>query len=201
MSTINPEIAEEFKRIFEQEPNTVAIWQKWADIELKSPGKYIPVGHVNSSDIVGDLILKTIDGNRTWEKDKLPLNVYMYNNIKSEVSNIKTHEKKRLYITTNNDQDDDFNEEEVLSKVALTEEDISNPDFVTDIENRELLELMEKEIEKDFECSILFEAMKECDPKKNEELAKLTGYTVEKIENTKKRLFRKLNIITAKYRN
>lgn len=73
-------------------------------------------------------------------------------------------------------------------------------DFVTEIENKDLISLISKEIEKDYDCSILLEAMKEVDPNKNKELAETTGYTVEKVENIKKKFFRKTNKIAAKYR-
>lgn len=94
MSTNDSTIAGEFKRIFNEEPQRVKKWLRWADIALKSTGFEIPIANKNAADIVNDVIIKTIDDVRKWDMEKLPLNVYMYYNIRSEVSNTKSKEKK-----------------------------------------------------------------------------------------------------------
>jgi hypothetical protein len=127
----------------------------------------------------------------------------MYHNIRSEVSNAKSKEKKRRYITIGDDPDENYNEDDELQYTQINSNDNDNEsitDFVIEIENKDLIELISKEIEKDYECSILLEAMKEVDLNKNKELAETTGYTVEMVENTKKKFFRRTNKIAAKYR-
>lgn len=203
MSTSNPAIANEFKRIFDEEPQRVKKWLKWADIALKARASEITVAHKSATDIVNDVIIKTIDSVRTWDMEELPINVYMYNNIRSEVSNTKSKEKKRRYITIGDESDENYSEEDELKQTKTNNNDNDNAsitDFVTEIENKDLIELISKEIEKDYECSVLLEAMKEADYNKNKELAETTGYTVEKVENIKKKFFRKTDKIAAKYR-
>lgn len=203
MSTNNSQIASEFKRIFDEEPQQVKKWLKWADIALKNLGYEIPVGHKSATDIVNDVIIKTIDDVRKWNPEKVPLNVYMYHNIRSEVSNAKCKEKKRRYITIGDDPDENYSEDDELQNTQINPNNNDNEsitDFVIELENKDLIELISKEIDKDYECSILLEAMKEVDLNKNKELAETTGYSVEMVENIKKKFFRRTNKIAAKYR-
>jgi len=203
LSTNNSQIASEFKRIFDEEPQQVKKWLKWADIALKNLGYEIPVGHKSATDIVNDVIIKTIDDVRKWNPEKVPLNVYMYHNIRSEVSNAKCKEKKRRYITIGDDPDENYSEDDELQNTQINPNNNDNEsitDFVIELENKDLIELISKEIDKDYECSILLEAMKEVDLNKNKELAETTGYSVEMVENIKKKFFRRTNKIAAKYR-
>jgi len=201
LSTYNQEIAKEFYRVFEEEPKKVEKWLRWADTALKSLGKEIPIGFKDADDFVKDIIVKTIDGDRNWDYKTLPINVFVYNTIRSEVYNAKSNEKRRRYITIDNERDAEYEIADIdeIQESAKTEKDFGNPDFVTEIENKDLLDLISAAIEEDYECSVLLEAMKEMDFNKNKALAEVTGYPVEKIENIKKKLFRKINKTVAKF--
>lgn len=189
MSTKSFEIEKEFARIFDEEPQTVRKWLRWADTTLKLLGTEIPIQHISAQDIVNNVIIKTIEGDRKWEIDELPINVFMYNTIKSEVSNSKQFEKKRIYANITASEESQ-NENEPKGDFNL----------LADIENKDLIKLCEKAIETDYDCSVVFEAMKEADPSKNKEIAENTGYPVPQVENIKKRLFRILNQILANYK-
>lgn len=189
LSTKCFEIQKEFERIFDEEPQTVNKWLRWADTALKLLGKEIPIQHISGEDIVHEIIFKTFSGDRTWDIDILPINVYMYNSIKSEVSNAKTNEKQIIHAEINDtDEDKDNNEPS------------SNSNLLNILEENDLIKLCERAIETNYDCSVLFEAMKEVDPSKNKEIAENTGFSVPKVENIKKRLFRILNQVLANYK-
>ncbi len=194
MCTENIEIAKEFSRIFEEEPEKVEKWLRWADTALKLLAKEIPVQHVNAQDVVNTIILNTIDGIRKWGMGELPINVFMYNTIQSEVSNCKQKEKKRIF----DEIKDDAEDEDQLYK--NTNETVYESDLVINIENTELIELCAKSIEDNYDCAVVFEAMREVDPGKNKQIAEITGFSISKVENIKKVLFRKLNKVLSNYK-
>lgn len=198
LSTENIEIAEIFRRIFEEEPEKVEKWLRWADTALKLLAKEIPIQHINAQDIVHAIVTKAIFDDRSWDIGSLPVNVFMYNTIKSEVSNFKQKEKNRIYARINDeDENDEDSENQLLDRDQAAKDDFN---LAVQIENIELLELCAKSIEDDYDCAVVFEAMKEVDPGKNKQIAEITGFSVSKVENIKKVLFRKLNKVLSNYK-
>ena len=68
-------------------------WLRRAErsLSLRKDGKE---KHVEAQDIVYEIITKTIEGQRKWDIDNVPLNKYMYRQIRSEISNIRKRERK-----------------------------------------------------------------------------------------------------------
>ena len=123
-------------------------------------------------DIVGEIIIKTIDeGGRNWDINKVALNAYMYNSIRSEVSNISERVSKYENV--------DFNDQEYASRTT----EIYNRHFVslTEIENandyREMYNKCLKILAEDTDCCLVFMELRE--GKSEKEIAESLGFTVK----------------------
>ena len=75
-------------------------WLRRTDILLRfrKDGKE---NHVEAEDIVYEIITKTIEGQRKWDIDNVPLNNYMNTQIWSEVANIRKRECKSTRVCFN----------------------------------------------------------------------------------------------------
>ena len=138
-----------------------------------------------AEDIVSEVITKTVDeSGRNWDKNKVPLNAYMYNAIRSEVSNLtqKLHRYENV----------DFNNQEyaarttaIYNRFFISLEEIESANDYMELYNNCLETLADDE-----ECSLVLMELHE--GKSEKEIALSLGISLQHTLAVKQQIRRKL---------
>lgn len=128
---------------------------------------------IKAEDIVGDILIKMVDGKRNWNPAKVDINAFMYNAIRSHVDGIAKKEKRNISIDKYNEETESFENE--LDK----EHFISLQSIVDKQDLKERLELARERIKDDADCEIIFNCMYE--GMRLPEMAADLGMTIQEV--------------------
>ncbi len=138
-----------------------------------------------AEDVVGEVITKTVDeGGRNWDFNKVPLNVYMRNSIRSEVSNIYDRALKYENVDFNN-QEYTLRTTEIYNQYSMSLNEIENANDFS-----ELYDSCVEILADDTECCLVFMELRE--GKNRKEIAESLGLTENQILAIKQQIRRKL---------
>ena len=140
--------------------------------------------YFTAEDIVYEIIAKTIEGQRKWDIDNIPLSVYMARQIWSEVSNNLKRESKHTSA--------DFRcaENDPVSKEIFNRHSSGKEEPSEEYDWNEFISQCYKALEDDSHCTALLKYILEgCD---DPEAGEIPGLTHSEKNNIRKRLKRKL---------
>ncbi len=113
MSSYNLDKADEILEVFESirknKKTDYLNWIAYTHKLMKSAAKF--TGGTSPEELVSDLITDTICGKRTWDRERVDLNTFMYKNIRSKFSNLIKRESKFVRaddIKNENDEENSF---------------------------------------------------------------------------------------------
>jgi hypothetical protein len=140
--------------------------------------------YFTAEDIVYEIITKTIEGQRKWDIDKIPLSVYMARQIWSEVSNNLKRESRHT------SADFQYDKEDSVSRKIFNEHSSGREETCEEYDWNEFISQCYKALEDDRECTALLKYILEgCG---DGEAGKIPGLTHSEKNNIRKRLKRKL---------
>ncbi len=165
-------------------------WLVKADLLLKFYFKAKECAY-QAEDIVNEIIRKTIDeGGRTWDMNKISIDVYMMKTIESEISNIVSKERNYETVDFNNNGFDERTS--VIYNKHSTMRDAIEKQYDMDEFADKCLEILSD----DTECGLVFLELQE--GKYEKEIAESTGLTAKEVTAVKQRIRRKIrNKITS----
>ena len=189
-------VIEAFRKAFDKDDGLYEKWVQYSErlIRLYNKNEVYFQGH----DVVAELVVKTIEGVRVWDMERVSLNTYMYKNIESIISNKSKREYRKAVTTDNyklNNEEEDIPLK--LDNLYHTDNTITEDVLV----QKELFELLEDEIMNDNDCIELYFGIRDngFDHTKNKEIAEVLGMKVKDVENLKKRFMRKCDNVFLKF--
>ncbi|QQS37784.1 MAG: sigma-70 family RNA polymerase sigma factor [Ignavibacteriales bacterium] len=153
---------------------------------LSHANRFIQVYYANikikpsAEDIVGDLIVKIYQKNRRWNYEKIDINSFMYNAIRSHVC--AEAKKVKKLVTT-----DEYDSEEFIFKNKYENEyhiSLREIEFLQDI--KEKMEIVLGQIKGDEDCEIIFYCLLE--GLKPRHIADDLGISVREVSNIMRRI-------------
>lgn len=135
---------------------------------------------IRAEDIVGDILLKMVNGVRNWDQEKVDINAFMYNSIRSHVAGIAKKENRMestdKYIPESDTFESNFEEKDCLTLDEIhLEQDI-----------REKLEIVRRKLRDDDDCEIVFNCLRE--GMKESEIAEDLGISRSEVRNIIRRI-------------
>ena len=185
--SVQEEISSIFKDIFEgRENGTLKIWIRHAEILLKNKAGDLKNRCMTAEDIVHEIICRTIEGKRKWDRKRVPnLNTYMWGQISSLVD---SETRKAVRFTY---PEPDENAGKKAAPVILEEiPDYSVPDIGEDTDAAALEKKCLKLLEDDPAALKVFNEMMK--GSKNREIVEDLGLSYKDVVNAKRRLQEKL---------
>ncbi|MCX6168350.1 MAG: hypothetical protein NTX65_03355 [Ignavibacteriales bacterium] len=181
-------IAQNLERLIEANDGTYKRWIAHADKLLhiflagRTKLKY------QADDIVHSIILKLLVEKRKWDYQKYPdFGKYFCLLIKSEVSNLAKFEEKFIEIEEDEEEPEDSVELFIDRNRNLSLEEILNSQDALELESRCM-----KLLEGDDDALLVFLELME--GRSNKETAESLGVEISFVENTKKRIRRRLGM-------
>lgn len=171
------------QQIYQADKAKVSEWLNHADkfikVYLNGNSKLI-----TAQDIVGDILIKMVDGKRKWDPKKVNINAFMYNAIRSHVEGIAKKEKRNIPI-------DKYDEETETFKSELEKEHFISLESILDKQDlKEKLEKVRECIKDDADCEIVFNCLLE--GMKIPEIAADLGITKQEVKNVVRRIYYKV---------
>lgn len=133
-----------------------------------------------AQDIVGDIVVKIHTGERRWDPEKVNLNTFMYNSIRSHVSS-QAKKEKRMISTDEYIEGDDSFVNRYAEKYYISKNEI---EFAQD--RKEELDIVMKAVKGDDVCELVLYSL--IDGMEINEIAEYLGITVPEIYNTVRRI-------------
>ena len=193
---ITPAQKEERRQLFEKATRDSS-YDKWiAKANKIIKGYYWTIETKGlEKEIIHDIAEKIITGKRlsNWNMKKPNLDQVMYMDMKGVIYNL--HKKESRKVATADEIDDDnykgLNLEELYSS--------TNEEVDSEYETKEVLELLEKEFEKDDLCMEIFLGIRtnDFDIKDDKSISEVLGKDINQIRAAKKRYNRHIDKITA----
>ena len=190
-------IRNEFKKALEKDDGLYEKWVQYAEklVRIYNNGNEV---YFQGHDVVAELVVKTIEGVRVWDMEKVSLSTFMYKNIKSIIYDKCQREYKKTITQDNYTKKNDNGETQIrIDDLTSTDHKIIE-DIYT---KKEFFELLEKEIMDDNGCIEFYLGIREnrFDHTKNKEISEVLGMKVKDVENLKKRFMRKCDNVFLKY--
>ncbi len=199
-NTIKPEEKAARIKLFE-EASKNGSYDKWiAKAKRTIKGYYWTINTEGLEvDIVNNLALKIIDGERmeNWDLIEPNLDQIMYMDIRGDIYNL--HQKEMRKVENGEEGDDDSSNGIVLSEIySLTKEEVDK-----EYENKEILEIVEKEMEGDEVCQEIYIGIisNDFNLKDDKIIAKKLNRDITEIRAAKKRYKLRLDKAVAKINN
>jgi DNA-directed RNA polymerase specialized sigma24 family protein len=173
--TNNPKIEE----ILRTDNSKSAVWLNYAV-------KFIKVFYRNdkfkptAQDVVSDLLLKIYTGERRWEPDKVDLNTFMYNNLRSHVGGLAKKEQRLVSADEYNAEDNSF------SHRYAEDYYVSKNEIEITQDRKEEVEIVLRSIKGDELCELVFYCMK--DGMGINETAEYLGIGFSEVNNAVRRI-------------
>ena len=191
------EIRNEFKEALGKDDGLYEKWVQYAErlVRLYNNGNEY---YFQGTDVVAELIVKTIEGVRVWDKERVSLSTFMYKNIKSIIYNKSQREYKKIITRDNYTTKNDNRETRIgIDNFAFTDHESIDEAYT----KKEFYELLEKEIMDDDGCIGFYLGIREnrFDHTKNKEISEVLGMKVKDVENLKKRFMRKCDNVFLKF--
>lgn len=181
----NDTIAVKFEKAITNKDGSFEKWIQYSDKLLRLNFRGSSGRHYEAKDIVMEIMLKTIDGTRNWDMERVPsINAYMFMQIRNAVWNLRKREKSMVYLESTAR---DAENSEIIENINI----IPLEEIEHDYDMKAKVKLCFEELEDDKECSEVLDLMYQ--GLQNKEIAEALNKTVREIENTKKRIKNKLN--------
>lgn len=190
-------IRNEFKEALGKDDGLYEKWVQYAErlVRLYSNGNEF---YFQGTDVVAELVEKTIEGVRVWDMERVSLSTFMYKNIKSVIYDKCQREYKKITTRDNCTTINDNTETRIgIDNFAFTDHERIEEAYT----KKEFFNLLEKEIMDDNECIEFYLGIREnrYNHTKNKEISEVLGMNVKDVENLKKRFMRKCDNVFLKY--
>jgi DNA-directed RNA polymerase specialized sigma24 family protein len=140
--------------------------------------------YITAEDIVYEVIAKTIEGQRQWDMDKVPLSIYMKEAIWSEFSNHRKKEKRNLNV------DFKASRNKTVVRDAVKRYATGREETEDEYDCRDFVARCYEAAGDDYEARIFLDYI--LDGKKCRDIAEFLGTDEFHVQAIKKRLARKL---------
>lgn len=177
----NPQITEglNIREILQSNHSKIKEWlnhaKKYIQLYLDGSNKMI-----TAEDIVGDILIKMVNGERNWNREKVDINAFMYNSIRSHVEAIAKKEKRTESTDKYLPETDSF-ESKFDDKLCLTLEAI-----YLQQDTKEKLAIVRNKLKDDEDCEIVFNCFHE--GMNESEIAKDLGISKTDVRNIIRRI-------------
>jgi DNA-directed RNA polymerase specialized sigma24 family protein len=177
----NVRIIDAFKKAVESKESLS--WLKRAEFLLRMNMKGTE-RYLTGEDIVYEVITKTIEGQRQWDIDKIPLNIYMQEAIWSEFSNYQKKERKNTNVDFKAKQDNTAIKDALICYATGREEADDEYDW------KDFVTRCYETAGDDYESKVFLDYILE--GKRCRDIAEFLGTDEDHVQTIKKRLARKL---------
>jgi hypothetical protein len=185
-----------------------AVWL--AKVEYKwRVGTVLPKGN-EIKDLVYSVVIKLYSGERTWDPDKVPLEIWLRNNVRSEMNNLfrsaytGSGELREVPLESDRAADDDEEAEYVDVEGGIFERASDDPEAAlvekeSRAQRKQMIDAVYKAIEGDELLEQIYYEILGGRERKPRVLAEKLGATTEDINNALRRLDRRVERIAAEW--